>query len=215
VSELIRVLVVDDHTLVRQGIRHLVEEMEGLTVVAEAGTAEEAVALVEEHAPDVVLLDISLPDESGLWVARSVRQSRPETKILMLTMHEQAEYVMGAVDAGAHGYVLKDAGPGELRQAIRAVWDGEGYFSPAVARQLTAVLRGEVPVEEESPIARLTSREKEVLVLVAGGKTSRVIAEELGISPRTVESHRESMMRKLDIRSVASLTRLAVEEGLL
>jgi len=215
VSELIRVLVVDDHTLVRQGIRHLVEEMEGLTVVAEAGTAQEALALVEEHAPDVVLLDISLPDESGLTVARKVRQSRPDTRILMLTMHEQTEYVMGAVEAGAHGYVLKDAGPGELRQAIRAVWEGEGYFSPAVARQLTAVLRGEVPVEEQSPITRLTTREREVLVLVAGGKTSRVIAEELGISPRTVESHRESMMRKLDIRSVASLTRLAVQEGLL
>jgi DNA-binding NarL/FixJ family response regulator len=214
-SEQTRVLIVDDHTLVRQGIRHLVDDMEGLEVVAEGGNAAEALSLAALHTPDVVLLDISLPDDSGLSVATKLRAEHPETRILMLTMHDETEYVLGAVEAGAHGYVLKDAGPGELGRAIQALRDGSEYFSPAVAKQLTALIRGEVPVEPESPADALTPREKEILKHVAQGKTSRAIAEELGISPRTVESHRESLMRKLDIRSVAGLTRFAVEEGLL
>lgn len=210
-----RVLIVDDHTLVRQGIRHLVDDMDGLEVVAEGGSAAEALSLADAHTPDVILLDISLPDDTGLSVASQIRQAHPATRILMLTMHDEAEYVLGAVEAGAHGYVLKDAGPGELGQAIQALRNGEEYFSPAVARQLTAVIRGELPTEPETPLDSLTPREQEILKHVAQGKTSKVIAEELGISPRTVESHRESLMRKLDIRSVAGLTRLAVEQGLL
>jgi DNA-binding NarL/FixJ family response regulator len=130
-------------------------------------------------------------------------------------MHDDAAYVLKAVDAGAQGYVLKDAGPSELRSAVRAVHQGEAYFSPAVAGQLTAALRGEIDVNgEDDPLSRLTRRERDILRRVAEGKTSKEIAGELSISHRTVESHRESVMKKLDIHSVAGLTRFAVEKGL-
>jgi DNA-binding NarL/FixJ family response regulator len=214
-SEAIRVLVTDDHTLVRQGISHLLGGSEGFEVVGEAGSAAEALALVEEAKPDVVLLDISLPDRSGLEVAREIREKVPEAKVIMLTMHDDAAYVLKAVDVGAQGYVLKDAGPSELRSAVRAVHQGEAYFSPAVAGQLTAALRGEIDVTgEDDPLSRLTRRERDILRRVAEGKTSKEIAKELSISHRTVESHRESVMKKLEIHSVAGLTRFAVENGL-
>lgn len=215
-SDMIRVLVADDHTLVRQGICSLLADTEDLEVVAEAGSAAEARALAAETEPDVALLDISLPDGSGLEVARSLAADLPGIRVLMLTMHDDAAYVLKAVDAGARGYVLKDAAPSELRQAVRAVARGEGYFSPAVATQLTAALRGEVSLAgEDSPVSRLTPREKDILVRVAEGNTSKEIAKELGISHRTVESHRESVMKKLEIHSVAGLTRFAVENGLI
>lgn len=214
-SDPIRVLVTDDHTLVRQGISHLLNDSDGFEVVGEAGSATEALALAQESRPDVVLLDISLPDKSGLDVAKELREALPDTKIIMLTMHDDAAYVLRAVDAGAEGYVLKDAGPSELRSAVTAVHQGEAYFSPAVAGQLTAALRGEIEVkEDDNPLSRLTRRETDILRRVAEGNTSKEIARELSISHRTVESHRESVMRKLEIHSVAGLTRFAVENGL-
>ena len=210
----IRVLVADDHAIVRTGIRHVLEGEPGFAVVGEAATGAEALALAERLRPDVAVLDLSMPGGSGLRVAAELRRLAPETHILILSMHDNAEYVMESLRAGAHGYLLKDAAATELRGAIRAVRRGESFFSPAIAGRLGAVLRGE-PGEPHSPaVAQLSARERQVLVGVAQGRTNREIALELGISHRTVETHRESLMRKLDVRTVAGLTRLALEAGL-
>ncbi len=211
----VRVLVVDDHAVVREGIRHVLVESEGFEVVAEADGATDPVAVAEQHDPDVVVLDVNMPGESGLKIAARFRERRPGTRILMLSMHDQAEYVLGAVRAGAHGYLLKDAGPAELREAVRAVYEGGEFFSPSVADRLSAALRGEFEEAQQSgPLREITAREREVLVEIADGKTNKQIAAALGISPRTVETHRESLMRKLDIRTVAGLTRFALDCGI-
>ena len=211
----VRVLVVDDHAVVREGLRHVLSASEGFAVVGEAGTGADALALAEAQRPDVVLLDLTMPGMSGLAVAAELRRRVPDARILVLSMHEQDEYVLAAVRGGAHGYVLKDTGPAELRAAIRAVYAGDGFFSPAVAGRLSAAVRDEVATEApRQRLERLTPREREVLALVAAGNTNRAIAAHLGLSPRTVESHRESLMKKLSLRSVADLTRFAVQAGL-
>ena len=209
----IRVIVADDHAIVRTGIRHVLESEPGFAVVGEAANGAEAIELARTLAPDVAVLDISMPGESGLQVAQELRRRSPETRVLILSMHDNTEYVLEAVRAGAHGYILKDTAATELRSAIHAVRRGESYFSPPIARRLTAVVRG--TSEEEDLLGQLTARERQVLVGVAQGRTNREIAMELGISHRTVETHRESLMRKLGIRTVAGLTRVALEAGLI
>lgn len=212
----IRVLVADDHAIVRTGIRHVLEGEPGFEVVGEASNGTEALALALELRPDVALLDISMPGVSGLQATAELRNRCPETRVLMLSMHDNTEYVLESVRAGAHGYLLKDTAATELRGAIRAVWGGESYFSPPIASRLSAVVRGDS--DAESPVrllGQLTGREREVLVGVTRGLTNKEIAAQLGISHRTVETHRESLMRKLRLRSVAELTRFALEAGLL
>jgi DNA-binding NarL/FixJ family response regulator len=208
----IRVLVADDHTIVRTGIRHVLESEAGFEVVGEAASGAEAVSLATSLQPDVVLLDISMPDGSGLEVADRLRQATAPPRVLMLSMHSNAEYVLESVRAGAHGYLLKDAAATELRSAIRAVCRGESYFSPPVAGSLSAAVRGD---DDASLVSQLTGREREVLQGIARGRTNKEIAAELGISHRTVETHRESLMRKLQIRTVAELTRLALATGVI
>lgn len=210
----IRVLVADDHTIVRTGIRHVLEGEAGFEVVGEAANGAEAVTLAAALRPDVVVLDITMPDESGLEVADRLRRGSAPPRVLMLSMHNNAEYVLESVRAGAHGYLLKDAAATELRTAIRAVCRGESYFSPPVAGSLTAAVRGEHSAPG-SLISQLTAREREVLEGIARGLTNKEIAAELGISHRTVETHRESLMRKLQIRTVAELTRLALAAGVI
>lgn len=215
VEERIRVVVADDHAVVRQGIRTVLASDERFEVVGEAGSGDEALALTTEHEPDVLLLDITMPGMTGLEVASRLREAAVPVRMLVLSMHDRPEYVLEAVRAGAHGYLLKDTGPRELREAVRAVHEGETYFSPAVAERLTAALRGELEREgRRGQLQLLTPREREVLRLIAGGRTNKEIAAELGISPRTVESHRESLTRKLRIRSIAGLTRFAIETGI-
>jgi DNA-binding NarL/FixJ family response regulator len=209
----IKVLVADDHTVVREGIRHVLDGEPGFIIVAEAATAAEAVRLAEAEKPDVVLLDITMPGESGLQAAVRMRKLVPETRILILSMHDNPEYVLESVRAGAHGYLLKDSAATELRQAIRAVHQGEEYFSAPIAHRLRAAVRGQAG-ELPGPLDVLTGREREVLVGIALGRTNKEIASELGISHRTVETHRESLMRKLGIKTVAGLTKLALETGL-
>jgi len=210
----IRVLIADDHMIVRTGIRHVLESETGFEVVGEAATGAEAISLAAKLQPDVVVLDISLPGESGLQVAARLRGTSPEPRVLILSMHDNAEYVLESVRAGAHGYLLKDTAATELRNAIRTVCRGESYFSPPIANRLREALRGEHDTHAGS-LAQLTGREREVLLGVARGKTNKEIAGELGISHRTVETHRESLMRKLQIRTVAELTRFALGAGII
>jgi two-component system, NarL family, nitrate/nitrite response regulator NarL len=209
----IRVIVADDHAIVRTGIRHVLESEPGFTVIGEASNGAEAIELARTLTPDVAVVDISMPGTSGLQVTQELRRLAPDTRVLILSMHDNTEYVLESVRAGAHGYILKDTAATELRNAIHAVRRGESYFSPPIARRLTAVVRG--ITEDEDLLGQLTSRERQVLVGVAQGRTNREIALELGISHRTVETHRESLMRKLGIRTVAGLTRVALEAGLI
>jgi DNA-binding NarL/FixJ family response regulator len=211
----IRVLVADDHAIVRSGIRHVLEGEPGFTVVGEASNGAEALALAEELAPDVAVLDISMPGISGLQAASELRRRHPQTRVLILSMHDNTEYVLESLKAGVHGYLLKDSAAAELGDAIRAVCRGELFFSPPVARHLGAAVRDQVGAGPPGALEQLTGRERQVLTGVAGGRTNKEIATELGISHRTVESHRESLMRKLGVYTVAGLTKIALEEGLI
>ncbi len=215
-TSLIRVLLADDHSVVREGLRHVLAGDPALAVVGEAGTGPDAMALAAAERPDVVLLDLTMPGAGGLEVLRHLRATLPEIRVLILSVHDDPEYVLESVRAGAHGYLRKDSSPSEIREAIRAVHAGDAYFSPPVARHLTTALRDGTPAPSpESDIGVLTSREREVLVRVARGLTNRETASELGISVRTVEAHRDSLMRKLRIHTVAGLTRFAISQGLL
>ncbi|MCZ8203496.1 response regulator transcription factor [Gemmatimonas sp.] len=209
----IRVLIADDHALVREGLRYVLDADPLIEVVAEASNGRVAVELALEYRPDVVVLDITMPEETGLKAAARVRELLPAAKVLLLSMHDQGEYVREGMRIGTHGYLLKDSAGEELRAAIRAVHAGGTFFSPAVVRRLAAA----EAVPENSPALQLellTPRERDVLGGVARGLTNKAIAAELGISRRTVEAHRESLMRKLQIHSVAGLTRFALETGI-
>ncbi|HEU5305358.1 MAG TPA: response regulator transcription factor [Gemmatimonadales bacterium] len=209
----IRVLVADDHMIVRTGIRHVLESESGFEVVGEAANAAETLTLAARLQPDIVVLDISMPGESGLQLAARLRGVAPQARVLILSMHDNAEYVLESVRAGVNGYLLKDTAATELRNAVRAVCRGESYFSPPIAGRLRDALRGEQATPAGS-LEQLTGREREVLLGVARGKTNKEIAADLGISHRTVETHRESMMKKLQIRTVAELTRFALAAGI-
>ena len=212
----IRILLADDHALVREGIRRVLEEDPEFAVVAEAADGEEAVSLAREHRPDVAVVDITMPNASGFEVTARLQSDVPTTRVLILSMHDDTQYVMRAVRAGARGYLLKDeAGPSQLREAVRAVHSGSSFFTSAVTARLAEGLRGDEGEKQGPGVEVLTARELDVLKGIAAGQSNKQIAAELGISRRTVESHRESLMRKLDIRTVAVLTRFALDAGLL
>jgi DNA-binding NarL/FixJ family response regulator len=212
----IRVLVVDDHAVVREGIRHVLAGEPGFEVVGEAANGEQALALARSQRPDVVVLDVTMPGESGLRVAPKLRAAVPGARVLIMSMHENAEYVREGVRAGASGYLLKDSAAAELRLAVRAVHAGGTYFSTHAALGLSGAAPPAPPEPEPGPAAPadgLTARERDVLAGIARGLTNKEIAGELGISHRTVETHRESLMRKLNIRTVAGLTRYVLDGG--
>ena len=212
----IRILVADDHSVVRQGIRHVLEGAEEFTVVAEAEDGNQVAELVARTKPDVVVLDISMPGKSGLEVTAVLRKRFPECRVLILSMYDNQEYVLEAVRSGAHGYLLKDTAADDLPAAIRSIHSGETFYSPPIAAKLAAAVKGDFSDRYATgELAGLTAREREVLRGIARGLTNKDIATELGISPRTVETHRESLMRKLGIRHVAGLTKLALETGLI
>ena len=217
----IRVLLVDDHGIVREGLRQVLLADDDFEVVGVAANGVQALDIAARVRPDVVLLDLTMPGDSGLVVAQKLRQEVPNSRVLILSVHDDAEYVLESVRAGAHGYLRKDTTPADLRAAIRAVHSGDAYFSPAVAKRLTEVLRSESSVPAPAPVVvpasldALTNREREVLAAVARGLLNKEIAGQLGISVRTVEAHRDSVVRKLGIRSAAGLTRFAMEQGLL
>lgn len=216
-KSVIRIVVADDHAIVRAGLRRVLTTR-GFAVVADAADADAAFAAVAAHRPDVLVLDITMPGGGGWSIIERVVDESPSTRILMLSIHDEAEYVIESIRLGAHGYVRKDTTPAELRAAVSAVHEGKAYVSPAVAAHLTEAIRSRSDADAGSAapaaaLASLTAREREVLALVADGRTNKQVAASLGISPRTVEAHREALMRKLAIRTVAGLTRFALEAG--
>jgi DNA-binding NarL/FixJ family response regulator len=210
----IRVILADDHTLLRAGLRSLLEELPGIEVVAEAADGRQALALVEAHRPDVVMLDIAMPHLSGLDVAARLRREQPEARVLILSMHKDEAYVRRAILAGAVGYLLKDSDTEELGLALRAVARGETYLSPAVSTHLVADYRRQAG-EQLGPAGGLTPRQREVLLLIAEGRTTKAIARQLGITIKTVESHRTLLMERLGIHDIAGLVRYAIRVGLI
>ena len=204
----VTVVVVDDHAVVREGIRRVLESG-GIDVVAEGGDGDSAIGLVVEHRPDVLVVDIAMPGRTGIEVTAALPASG--TRVLVLSMYNEPQYVSASMRAGAMGYILKDAPPEELREAVRTVAAGRKYLPADLARQMK---EAEAADEEPAPLDRLTPRERDVLRGIARGLTNKQIAAQHGISPRTVETHREALMKKLGIRTVAGLTVLAVKEGL-
>jgi len=210
----IRVVIADDHALVREGIRRVLDDDPGLEVIGEASDGDETMRLVEELLPDVLLLDLTMPGPGGLSILEELAARPVRPACLVLSMHEELAYVMRAVQAGASGYLLKDdTDPTMLRRAVASVADGDSFFSPRVAGLVRGALRPSDAAGD--PFDRLTPREIDVLRLVASGRSNKEIAAALEISRRTVESHREHLMDKLDIRTVAGLTRIALDHGLL
>jgi DNA-binding NarL/FixJ family response regulator len=209
----IRVVLADDHTLVRSGIRALLERFDDVEMVGEAANGREALELVEKHRPDIVLMDIAMPELNGLEAARRIHQLFPTTRVLLLSMYDNEEYVAEALAIGAAGYVLKDASAAELDIAVHAVARGESYLSPAVAKR---IVEGQVPPGGEGAVGlqRLTPRQREILQLIAEGNSSKEIARKLELSVKTVETHRTQLMERLDIHDIAGLVRYAIRVGL-
>lgn len=208
----IRVLVVDDHAVVRSGLRRVLDAAEGIETVGEAPNAERAVFEALEHKPDVILLDVTMPGKSGIEGMPALFQAVPEAKVLVLSMHDDPRYVRAAFEAGASGYVLKEAADTEVVDAVRSVASGERYLHPALGARLVAAEAEERKRAQADP---LSEREREVLQLLALGHTNQEIATKLYISVRTAETHRAHIMQKLGLTSRAELVRYALDQGLI
>jgi two-component system response regulator NreC len=212
----IRLLLVDDHAVVRSGLRMLLENEAEFEIVGEAGTAGEALRLLETLHPDVVIMDIGLPDMSGIKATAEIKARQPQVAVVALTIHEDEEYFFKMLDTGASGYVPKRAAPEELLTAIRAAAGGEVYLYPSLAKLLVKdYLTQEHEVENGQVLDGLTAREQEVLAHLADGASTSEIAETLAISPKTVARHRENIMRKLNLHSRTELVKYAIRKGII
>ena len=212
----IKVLVVDDHTLVRDGIRALLSLVADMKVVGEAANGKEALEKVKELAPDVVLMDLAMPIMGGLEATRRIRKRFPGTKVLALTQYEDREYIVPTIEAGARGFISKMAAFSELASAIQAVYHGGSFLSPMAAAAVVEECQQKVAIEgEKDSYQHLTDREREMLKLVAEGYTAREIANMLVISLRTVETHKTNLMEKLNIHNKTDLIRFAIRKGII
>ena len=209
----IRLLLADDHTLVRAGIRSLLEKVPGVEVVGEASDGHEALDLVRLHRPSVVVTDLAMPGLNGLELVSRVTREFPGVRVVILSMHGTEPYVIQALRAGASAYLLKDSAPVELEVALRTVARGETYLSPPISRQVIEDYRRRVS-SETSPLEQLTPRQREILQLISEGHTTRAIAGRLHVSVKTVETHRQQLMDRLDIHDVPGLVRFAIRVGL-
>jgi len=209
----IKILVADDHPVVRKGLHSCLARQERVKIVGEASDGDEALEKTRELSPDVVLMDISMPGMNGLAVTEVLRKENPTVKVLVLSVHNNRDYIFRIIQAGAHGFISKEAPPDELLRAIESVYAGEPFFSPEVAK--AALNQLVTSGGKKDPFAQLTSREREVLVLIAEGQSNKEIAIKLGIGVRTIETHRERIMRRLDIHSVAGLTKFAIANGMI
>jgi two-component system response regulator NreC len=211
-----KLLLVDDHAVVRSGLRMLLDDQADVEIVGEAGTASEAIKAVSTLKPDVVLMDIGLPDMSGIDAAKEVKRLWPEVAIVALTIHEDQEYFFKMLEAGASGYVPKRAAPEELMTAIQVAASGEVYLYPSLAKLLVKDYLTQEPVKDsEQNVNNLTAREHEVLTLLADGDSNAEIADKLSISPKTVSRHRENIMRKLNLHSRTELVKYAIRKGII
>lgn len=207
----IRILLADDHVMVRQGFKMILAAQPDMEIVGEAGNGREAVELAEKLRADVVVMDVAMPDLNGIEATRRLAESSPRTRVLALSMHKDSVYVREILRAGARGYLLKDAFDRDLLSAVRAVAAGEGYLSPAVSDAVLSDYRRHVT----DPLDLLSSREREVLQLIAEGRTNKEIATVLKLSVYTVEAHRGRIMEKLNLHSVGELVRFALRHGLI
>jgi DNA-binding NarL/FixJ family response regulator len=209
----IRVLLADDHDLVRAGFRALLQTQRDFEVVAEASDGREALRLVEVHRPNVILLDLMMPGLNGLETTVRITKEFPDVRVVIVSMNAAEECVLPAIRAGACGYLLKNVKPAELEEAVRAAARGETYLSSAVSKYVVQDYR-RLSADKANPLDRLTPRQREVLQLVAEGQSTKEIARRLGISPKTVETYRSQIMEALDIHDIAGLTRFAIRAGL-
>lgn len=208
------VLVADDHGIVREGLRHLLEAEEDIEVCAEASDGREVLDQVAKYQPEVVVLDITMPRLGGLETLERMRARHPDVKVILLSVHSDPPFIQSAISLGADGYVLKNGRAAEVVTAVRAVTKGGSYFSPAVAREIVEQLRAPKRQDDE-PYSVLSAREREVLQLIAEGLSAKEIGTELKISTKTVEAHRTSLMRKLGVRKATELVRYALRHGLI
>jgi two-component system, NarL family, response regulator NreC len=206
----IRILLADDHAVVRQGFRMILAGQPDMEIVGEAGNGREAVELAEKLHPDVVVMDVAMPELNGIEATRRLGTSTPHSRVLALSMHKDSVYVREILRAGARGYLLKDAVDSDLLAAVRAVSKGEGYLSPAISDAVLSDYRKHVT----NPIDLLTSREREVLQMIAEGKTNKEIATVLNLSVYTVDAHRGRIMEKLNLHSTTDLVKFAIRNGL-
>ncbi len=207
----IRILLADDHAVVRQGFKMILDAQPDMEIIGEAGNGREAVELIEELKPDVVVMDVAMPELNGIEATRRVAASVPHARVIALSMHKDSVYVREVLRAGARGYLLKDSGAGDLVSAVRAVARGESYLSPAISNAVLDDYRRHVT----DPIDLLTTREREVLQMLAEGKTNKEIAGVLNLSVYTVDAHRGRIMEKLNLHSINELVRFAVRNGLI
>lgn len=212
-TQKLRILLAEDHCLVRAGFRALLESLDHVSVAAEAENGTEALELIDRYCPDIVLMDIAMPGLNGLEATARALKTHPEIKIIILSMHNNEEYVLQSLKAGASGYLLKDAGPSELELALKSVASGKTFLSPAVSKHLIDAYVGRTDSTSQ-PFSLLTSRQREILQLIAEGCTTRQIADKLSVSTKTIETHRTQIMQRLDIHDLAGLVRYAIRCGL-
>jgi DNA-binding NarL/FixJ family response regulator len=211
-----KIVIAEDYTILREGLRALISSSPDFEVVGEAEDGKDAIRRAEELSPDLMLVDLSMPRTNGVDAIREIKNRCPETKVVALTVHKAEEYVLAALEAGADGYVLKDATRPELMLAIETVLDGKSYLSPAVSeRVIQGYLDGKKRVKPSSSWDTVTRRERQVLKLIAEGYRNKEIADYLCVSVKTVEKHRANLMQKLDLHNAAALTALAMEKGLI
>ncbi len=214
-SQKYRVVIAEDHTILREGLKSLLSSSPDFEVIGEAGDGREAIRCVEKCKPNLILVDLSMPRMNGIDAIREIKRRFPETKILVLTVHKTEEYILATLKAGADGYVLKDATHAELMIAVKNVLSGKHYISPGISEKvIEGYLEGRKTLKTRTSWETLTQREREILKLIAEGYKNKEIADYLCISPKTVEKHRANLMEKLGLHNVQALTAFAIEKGL-